>query len=304
MKIKMTLDIFSGRPNPTLEVSGREAQKILDQLSLKSAFRKTTDNHPDEPVNLGYRGIILEQQGKGDSDYPPYIRITPDRAYSGDKSASAHDNEFEKIILDKLPKFKGITNKNEFKKKVLGQIEKFRTERLPLLEKVPGKVILWPVINTCSCAPEHEIAWWNDNGQRQLHNNCYNYATNYRTDTFAQPGRAAGQQYTSLSGCTVAAGKISAKQGAVADSLIDWPLANNKCPAKGHLAALVVAPNWDYHWYRKGPDGKWSHKPGSTKATLVDNSGNPISDPRIANRGPYTQFCTFMQVIHGHVKIN
>ena len=36
MKVKMTLDIFSGRPNSTLEVSGTEAKKILEQLDVKS----------------------------------------------------------------------------------------------------------------------------------------------------------------------------------------------------------------------------------------------------------------------------
>ena len=32
--------------------------------------------------------------------------------------------------------------------------------------------------------------------------------------------------------------------------------------------------------------------------------GNYISDPRNANRGPYTDFCTFMVVMHGHIKIS
>ena len=304
MKVKMTLDIFSGRPNPTLEVSGREAKKILEQLDVNAAFRKNTDATAPEPVNLGFRGIILEQSGNDmDNNFPEYMRITPDRVYAGDKSARANDNEFEKIIFDKLEKFKDLGNLKEFKKTLLTQIETFRTERPLILKKYPFEW-RYPLIKTCHCAPEHEIAWWNDGGLKQHNNNCYNYATNYRTNTFAQPGRSAGQMYTSLSGCSVAAGKISAKQGAVADSLIDLPLANNKCPGIGHLVALVVAPNYDYHWYRKGPDGKWSHKPGGTQATQVDNIGNPITDPRTADRGPYTQFCSFMQVIHGHVKIS
>ncbi len=305
MKVKMTLDIFSGRPNPTIEVSGAEAKKILKQLEVQSAFRKNTKATAPEPVNLGFRGIILEQSGNDmDDDFPAYMRITPDRVYgAGDTSAAANDSAFENLIFDKLPKFKDIGNDKQFKKILLTQIEKFRIERPLVLEKYPFK---WefPVMKTCSCAPDHEIAWWNDDGLKQRNNNCYNYATNYRTNTFAQPGRSSGQMYTSLSGCSVAAGKISAKQGAVADSLLDLPGANNKCPLKGHLVALVVAPDYDYHWYRKGFDGKWSHKPGGTRATLVDNIGNAISDPRTANRGPYTQFCSFMQVINGHVKIS
>ena len=113
--------------------------------------------------------------------------------------------------------------------------------------------------NPCQCAPDPDLAWWNDGGARQFNNNCYNYATNYRTDTFAQPGKAAGQQYTSLSGCAVAAGQRSALDGAIADALINTPLANNKCPQKGHLVALVIAPGFDFHWYRKGK--QWQVEP-------------------------------------------
>jgi hypothetical protein len=85
--------------------------------------------------------------------------------------------------------------------------------------------------------------------------------------------------------------------------LIDAPDADNRCPPYGHLVALVIAPGADFHWYRKGSDGLWSHKPGSTPVTNLDNAGNPIADPRVADRGPYTQFCTFMIVMDGHIKI-
>ena len=67
--------------------------------------------------------------------------------------------------------------------------------------------------------------------------------------------------------------------------------------------ALVMAPGYDYHWYRKGRNGYWTHKPGGTPATNIDNSGNLIPDPRTADRGVYTQFCTFMVVMHGHIKL-
>ena len=48
-----------------------------------------------------------------------------------------------------------------------------------------------------------EVAAFNPNfwnvSPVEANNNCYNYATNRRTDTFAQPGRAAGQQGRSSS---------------------------------------------------------------------------------------------------------
>src|SRR6266576_2958315 len=48
------------------------------------------------------------------------------------------------------------------------------------------------------CTPAYNPAPWNFQGTSssptnvQLTNNCYNYATDIRTDTFAQPGRASG----------------------------------------------------------------------------------------------------------------
>jgi len=71
-----------------------------------------------------------------------------------------------------------------------------------------------------------------------------------------------------------------------------------------HLVALVISPGHDYHWYRKGRAGYWTHKVGNSPATDVDNSGHLIPDPRTADRGSYNIFCTFMVVMHGHIKIN
>ncbi|OAI54158.1 hypothetical protein AYO48_01345 [Gaiella sp. SCGC AG-212-M14] len=76
-------------------------------------------------------------------------------------------------------------------------------------------------------------------------NNGYDYGCDYRTDTLAQPGLAAGAMYTALTCASV-------RPAAVADDLISSPNANNRCPREGHLVALVIAPGWDFHWFRKG----------------------------------------------------
>jgi len=301
MKIKLTVDIFSGRPNPTITLEGAQAKKIMADLKPTEKFQVNSDATTPEPNQLGYRGVVIEQLDEVATDMPSIIRVTPDRLYGADSSAATKDDSFEKHIFDQLSKMKNIGNKKQFQAFLEDSINRFKLES-SLVTTIDPIIIAQPIPTACKCAPPHEIAWWNV-PSIQPFNNCYNYATNYRTNTFAQPGLASALKYTSLSGCTVAAGQRSAKDGAVADCLIDTPLANNTCPANGHLVALVVAPNFDYHWYRKGPDGKWSHKPGSTAATLKDNAGNAISDPRTASRGPYTQFCTFMQVIHGHIKI-
>ncbi len=296
MKLKITLDIFSGRENPVIELNNRESIKFLDLISQDKKVRKA----PPAPFNLGYRGLIVEQVSSPTRAFPLNMHLSAGHIYSPRDVIKFEDKGAEDYIFKKLSKIKNIRLPGGFKKRLLKERKLLIESRI----KLNPNIFKWPPVKLlCSCAPLFEPAWWNDGGQKQSNNNCYNYSTNYRTDTYAQPGRAAGSQYTSLSGCSVASGQTSAKMGAVADCLIDNPGANNKCPGTGHLVALVIAPNWDYHWYRKGQNGYWSHKPGGTQATNLDNSGHLIPDPRTADRGPYTQFCTFMTVMHGHIKI-
>ena len=135
------------------------------------------------------------------------------------------------------------------------------------------------------CIPKYEPAVWNDNNGIQFNNNCYNYACNMRTGTYAQPGLASGNLYNSLD-C------LEVGQGAESDGLV--PIDCDRgcgCRECCHLVALVMAPGYDFHWYRRDRDGRWSHKPGGTPATNLDNSGNIITDPRTDDRGPYTVFC-------------
>lgn len=141
----------------------------------------------------------------------------------------------------------------------------------------------------CCNIPPYSPAFWNDGGTVQLNNNCYNYGNNKRTDTFAQPGRRSGDYPNPMACADVAA-------AAVNDGILRLP-ASGVCPNKEDKIALVVDPGTDYHWYRLGPDGMWSHKPGGTQATNLDASGNPISNPETADRCSgwlcYTDFCGY-----------
>ncbi len=59
--------------------------------------------------------------------------------------------------------------------------------------------------------------------------------------------------------------------------------------------ALVVSDE-DYHWYRQDSDGLWSHKQGTFPVTRNDDSGDPIIDPKLADRGEYTEFLGYYAV--------
>jgi hypothetical protein len=151
------------------------------------------------------------------------------------------------------------------------------------------------------CIPAYEPATWNDNNGIQLHNNCYNYACNIQTGTFAQPGLATGHLRPEPFTCQ------GVGPAAQSDGLRPVDGASGcGCRDCCHKVALVIAPGPefnDFHWYRLDRDDHWSHKPGGTPATNVDSSGNPITDPRTANRGPYTVFCGFYCVCKDKVSI-
>lgn len=297
--LRVEIDIFSGRPNPVIELTGRDASALLDRLRETRRLEKGEPGLPPVPT-LGYRGLIVSQVGPAMRGLPRSVRLAHDTILTGGQPRAAAHGSFEEIVLQSVALRKASLGR-DFKRRLVREIARFHKVRVRWPWRPPKKKFP-PARLRCRCAPLYEPAWWNDGGQRQLQNNCYNYGSNYRTDTFhqipggSQPGAAAGAMYASITGPEVRA-------AAIADGLINNPSANNKCPAEGHLVALVIAPGWDFHWFRKGRTGRWSHKPGSTPVIDVDNSNAIITDPRTADRGPYTQFTTFMTVMHGHVKI-
>jgi hypothetical protein len=128
-------------------------------------------------------------------------------------------------------------------------------------------------------------AFWN-NSSVIGRNNCYNYASNRRTDTFAQPGRGAGQMYTALTCPEVS-------RAALADGCHRRYDCFPDTEKPRWLMALVVAPGQDYHWYRLSKEGFWGHKPGGTAARNTDNNGHVITNPETCARFPYTDFCGY-----------
>lgn len=292
MALRITVDVFSGRPNPVIDLRGKEAKDALARLQPGRRLEKGEPGLPAEPT-LGYRGLIVEQLDERDRKLPQVFRLANGDLFGPRLAHKALDQDFEDYICGSTGPLRKLKLGRNFPEVLRKEIARFRDLRA-IYRPRPYP---WRPKPSCRCEPLYEPAWWNDGGQKQFHNNCYNYATNYRSDTYAQPGRAAGAKWSALTCAAV-------KPAAVKDALIDSPYANNRCPGEGHLVALVVWPGGDYHWYRKGRNGRWSHKMGGSPVTNLDNSGVAILDPRTANRGPYTSFCTFMVVMHGHIKIS
>ena len=119
-------------------------------------------------------------------------------------------------------------------------------------------------------------------------NNCYNYAMNNRTDTFAQPGQAHD--------CYFEIDCSSVAHAASCDGVINT--CNDDTPYS--CIAMVISQEInDYHWYHwHSLSNFWAHKPGGTAARNYDNSNQIILpsqglDPSNCNRGPYSIFCGY-----------
>lgn len=290
MATRITLDVFSGRKNPEIVVRGDQEKEILSRMRRGRPLARK-EQLPAPTSVLGYRGLLVEQLGRPGRGLPKTFRIANGELIGEDLAHRTADENVEDFICGSTGPFRPLGLGDDFVKVVLRDIERYGELR----RQRARKRVRWPRRPTCRCAPLYEPDWWNDDPTRLGCNNCYNYATNYRTDNFAQPGQASGVSH-SLTCATVTA-------AAIADGLINSPKAGNRCPREGHLVAMVIWPGWDYHWYRKGRNGYWSHKPGGTPVTNLDNGGALISDPRTADRGGYTQYCTFMVVMHGHIKL-
>jgi hypothetical protein len=293
MKLRITVDVFSGRPNPTVILEGRAAAEAVERLRPGRTLEKGEVRLPSWPI-LGYRGLIVEQVGRGTKRLPREFRVAGGQLLGAGLSHEPADPRFEDFVYGSAGPLRRLIRGRDFIDTLQRKVDEFRRRQGSV---TPGEIVP-PREVECPCAPLYEPNVWNAM-PRQARNNCYNYATNVRTDSFAQPGFAAGM--ASLADAELTCAGVYPR--AIADQLIDAPDAENGCPDEGHLVALVIDPLWDYHWYRKGRNSRWSHKPGGQPVTDLDNAGALIADPRSAARGPYTEFCTFMVVMHGHVKI-
>jgi len=303
--IKVTADMFSGRPNPEWIVEGDEAVAVLKELALnRGAIAEMESGFQ----GLGNRGLIVEPLA--DDVVDQYALPSSFRIASG---AGLHESKglevAERLIKGMLKSTPAASAFAETPEVFDEQVQKYLLDQLssrpeatiteatePTLTETPSEEgdeseQASAIRAAAACRIElgrFNPAFWNAPGVVGR-NNCYNYASNRRTDTFAQPGRASGHQYSAINCAQVG-------PAAVRDGARQAPNCAPDAEAPRWYMALVIAPGpgfIDYHWYRKSVEGFWGHKPGGTPARNIDNSGRVISDPRTANRGPYRIFCGF-----------
>jgi len=296
----VTLDVFSGRPNPSWTLSEKEARTLTERFAGRALQAATAV----EGV-LGYRGFIVQVPGDDvakKAALPDTFRFgglvageftAPEGlAASALHAEEAHDaaswllstarGDVEDPVLSYVTSvLKEPTRQRETQEAEAAapDVSEDAQDKEAAAEAASAGAALAAcvIVNT-----PYNPGFWNVPSV-QPYNNCYNYAMNWRSNTFAQPGRISGHPN-------------SVMQCANVGTAADWDGCKTFCSGRNKNVALVVWPGTDYHWYRKHSEGFWGHKPGGTAARNTDNSGRVIGGaltPQNCNRGPYTSFCGY-----------
>jgi hypothetical protein len=296
--MRVMLDVFSGRPNPTWQVPPSLAQHVRQLMSRQGGPVSAAPT----PA-LGYRGLLVGI-GPEDADAPAafYVGVSPpatmetkEEAVSA-RRARLPDEEREAVLalLESARPLvaRAVIDEAARSVELRGDGVAPRANRSAALRasgaEAPTAAEQPEVEPPCEPILAAYSPWFWNTPSVRLRNNCYNYASNYVSNFVAQPGRRVGRQYDEFS-CEAVA------RAAIADGF------RANCDGPARLAALAVWPGHDFHWYRSHGDF-WGHKLGIYSARNVDNRGRVIAGaltPATCDRGPYTQFCSYLFVPPG-----
>lgn len=282
MPLTVTMKIFSGRPNPVWVLPDSAANEFHDRVSRIRSTARISNLKPLGALGgLGYRGFKVQAIGDPNSTY----------IHAGIVDSGRHNPTY--LTEDReLEKWLFATNQKQFPRDIQDHVER----DLEIAVAHEGIILrqpfgTCPVCHAADALPFDTGTWVQGSGTGD-YNNCYNYANNRITNTFAQPGKASGNPFTQENNCTDPGSVLA---GAISDGLLTSPNFTNPLAAnQGWYVALVLWPGHDFHWYRQDSNGCWSGKPDGDDVTNGDNSHNHISDPKTADRGPYTLFCSYM----------
>ncbi len=277
----VTMDVYSGRPNPTWTLGERDKAALISRVAGKAVAAAD-----EGPGHLGFRGYIVSTATDDDdtataAGLPDVFRVGASAIggiavpAEGDVEALSVD-EADDASLWLLETAVGAVDVDVLE--YVSALVSRGSEEAAVEAEDLAQVAAACVIQNGAYNP----AFWNAPNV-QPYNNCYNYAMNYRSNTFAQPGRISNHPN-------------SVMQCANVGTAANWDGCKTTCSGPNKNVALVIWPGQDYHWYRKHTNGFWGHKPGGTAARNVDSAGHVIGgarNPQNCARGPYTIFCGY-----------
>lgn len=291
--MRITLNIFSGRQNPNWLLSNDEVR----QLTARIAGQPSPMGEP-APYTLGFRGFEVVAD-PGDQPWwsaglPNHCTLKPSMARAAEgmeetilasqSNVIQQEDDTCLWLLTSTARDAIDDNLRDYVVSCIRSTESTsRVTTAPPAETPPES--FKADISSPECAPfvtPFYPQFWNHPAVR-LGNNCYNFATNYRTNTLAQPGRYTGQIYSDFDCDAIS-------DAATSDGCL------RQCEGTNRLLALAIWPGLDFHWWRFTSSGYWAHKVGIAPATNLDASRRIITganSPINADRGPYTLFCGY-----------
>lgn len=118
--------------------------------------------------------------------------------------------------------------------------------------------------------------------------NCYRYATKDPKSPTSVHSRPPGDipilSFLGKPHAQACAAFMAGAKGNPKDGLTDPPCGANKYKICMYAAEKPAGQTRDIHVYREDAANSWSHKRGSTAVTLLDASGNAITDPDTCDR--------------------
>lgn len=298
--LRISADVFSGRPNPEWIITDeQEARTTLKEIANN---RSVVAQSAPGNAGLGFRGLMVEplsDELAKDYDLPASLYLATGSGIAGTKASEIAERLISSISSAEIsPEAASIDEGGlplgEMLQTFLQQkLETTNRVSVPDVEGLPQMMTMETAAEmAAACTYDtspYNPGFWNNNLTILRNNNCYNYASNKRTDTFAQPGRGCGQMYTAINCAEVT-------RAALCDGLHRRYDCFPASEAPRYLVALVIAPGPgfnDFHWYRLMREGYWAHKPGGTPVRNVDNSGKVIYNPQTCDRDGYTIFCGY-----------
>jgi len=298
----ITLDVYSGRPNPAWRISDKDSARLLERIVGRAV---TAAAEAEGGAALGPRGFIVSA-GRDDElpeGTPESFRLggQGQAQAAGAAFSASESEELSRFLLntgrhvldDALVEFLDSSIQQQGRAHSQADHEIFPQPAEPAPDEPPeqgeestgaGEAVALAACVIANTA--YNPGFWNTPAV-QPKNNCYNYAMNWRSDTFAQPGRISGHVWTAINCANVG-------------TAANWDGCKTTCSGSNKNVALVIAPGpgfIDYHWYRRHSNGFWGHKPGGTAARNTDNLNRVINGttltPANCNRGPYTIFCGY-----------
>ncbi len=138
MKLRISIDVFSGRPNPVIQLQGREADEAVARL------RPADTLSPDEihsvlPSTLGYRGLLVELvEGRG-TGLPQMFRLVGGSLLGPRLAHRVVDESFEEYVCGSTGPVRRLQLGHEFPLLLLREIKRFRESR----ERHHGRPAKW-----------------------------------------------------------------------------------------------------------------------------------------------------------------